>query len=310
MRSRLPPLNALRSFEAAARNGSFKDAANELYVSHSAISHQIKSLERHLGVELFVRKSRSVELTKQGKMYYPVIRDAFDRIADSTELLLSPMKADILTITLYSTFAIRWLIPRMPSFYARHKDIQIRLNTSQMDVDFLHDDVDLCVMIGSPDASDLHYDYLFSSEMYPVCSPALLTRNEPLNGPADLAAHTLLQVYPSDRDWRAWIRAHKLEDTLDPNSGLQFDSYDHALSTAVQGMGVALGMQPYIDRDIKSGYLVEAFPGARVAAPGEWYLVCRRDRARSEKVCHFRDWLQEQIIADPALHRDPARILQ
>jgi len=148
MRKKLPPLNALRTFEAAARNGSFKHAAAELCVSHSAVSHQIKQLESRLGVELFVRKARSVELSKRGQEYYPVLRAAFDQIAEGTERIFTPDQPGIITVQSYSTFAIRWLIPRLPSFRERHPEVFVRLHTSQWDVDFEHEDIDVCVLIG------------------------------------------------------------------------------------------------------------------------------------------------------------------
>ncbi len=297
MRKKIPPLNALRSFEAAARHGSFRNAAEELCVSHSAVSHQIKLLEENLGVELFVRKARSVELSKLGSIYYPVLRNAFDQIAEGTELLRSPQSSAVLTVQLYSTFAIRWLIPRLPSFYKTYPEIQIRLNTSQRDVNFEQEDVDLCVMIGSRASEKLHYDYLFSSELFPVASPSLITGETPLKRVEDLRQHTVLQVYPSKKDWYLWLDGVNLPD-IDLDGGLQFDSYDHALSTATQGLGVALGMQPYVSRDIKAGLLVELFPGQRISAAGEWYLVCRRERADNRNIAIFRQWLLEAIGND------------
>lgn len=300
MRKKIPPLTSLRSFEAAARKGSFKEAAEELCVSHSAISHQIKILENYLGVELFTRQARAVELTKLGKIYYPILRHAFDRIADGTALILSPQSSNILTVQLYSTFAIRWLIPRLPKFYAAFPEIQVRLNTSQHDVDFEHSDVDLCVMIGSRTSKELHYDYLFSPEIFPVASPSLAAGDYAITSPADLATHTILQVYPSEKDWYVWLDGVEAKG-VDPLSGLQFDSYDHALSTAMQGLGVALGMQPYVERDIRSGLLVELFPGKRVKAAGQWYLVCRQERADNEKVKAFRDWMLAEIASDSDL---------
>ena len=298
MRRVLPPLNALRSFEAAARHGSFKAAAEELCVSHSAISHQVKLLEQYLGMELFSRRSRAVELTRAGRAYYPVLRETFDRLADSTALLLTPKRQDVLTIQLYSTFAIRWLIPRLPDFQAKHPQINVRLNTSQRDVDFEHEDVDACVMIGTPSEDDLHYTFLFGAELLPVCSPSLLQGAAPLKTPQDLARQSLLQVYPSRRDWSVWLEAQGAGH-LNPDGGLQFDSYDHALSTAAQGLGVALGMQPYLAKDFRSGLLVEVFPGKRVRHDRDWYLVCRRERVTQPKIALFRDWLLAQVQADP-----------
>lgn len=298
MRRSLPSLNALRAFEAAARHASFRAAGEELCVSHSAISHQVRQLEQALGFDLFVRTARSVELTKSGKALYPVVRDAFDRIAECTETLLAPHRYDVLTVRLYSTFAVRWLIPRLPKFQAANPDIKFRLNSSQWDVDFDREDVDACIMIGSRSNEALQYDFLFSVEMFPVCSPRLLEGENALRVPEDLARHTLLQVYPSWRDWHFWLEHFRVEG-VDPDAGLQFDSYDHALASARAGVGVALGMQPYLAADLRAGALVEAFPGKRVRHDSDWYLVCRRERAGDMKIRRFREWLLAEIAADP-----------
>lgn len=300
MRKRLPPLNALRTFEAAARHCSFAAAGEELCVSHSAVSHQIRKLEQHLGLDLFLRVAKGVELTKSGRSYYPAIRDAFDRIAAGTDLILAPAAPDVVTLQLYSTFAIRWLIPRLPTFQQQFPNIRVRLHTSQSDVNFEHEDVDLCVMIGTPTHLELRYEYLFSSRVFPVCSPSLLQTGAPLEQPKDLANHVINHVYPSQRDWWVWLEANQVEG-LNLESDMQFDSYDLAFNAAVQSLGVSLGMEPFVNRDIDSGVLVEPFPGRRVFTPGDWYLVCRKDRSKNEKVSVFRDWLLEQVAADPAL---------
>jgi LysR family glycine cleavage system transcriptional activator len=300
MRKRLPPLNALRTFEAAARHGSFRAAGDELCVSHSAISHQIKKLEQYLGVELFLRVAKGVELSKAGSEYYPTIRSAFDRISDGTELILSPRAPGIVTVQVYSTFAIRWLIPRMPEFQARHPHVMVRLHTSQSDVNFEHEDVDMCVMIGTPSHTDLHYDHLFTCRVFPVCSPALLEGNNRLEEPQDLSAHTIIQVYPSEQDWWVWLEENQVHD-VNPNSGLQFDSYDLAYNTAVQGLGVALGMEPFVNRELEAGTLLEPFPGRRVFPHGDWYLACRSDKADNKEIRTFRDWLLQEIRKDETM---------
>jgi len=301
MRKKLPPLNALRTFEAAARNGSFKQAATELCVSHSAVSHQIKQLEGRLGVELFIRKGRSVELSKRGQEYYPVLRAAFDQIAEGTGRIFTPDLPGIITVQSYSTFAIRWLIPRLPSFRERHPEVFVRLHTSQWDVDFEHEDIDVCVLIGDGARAGLQYDFLFSSTIFPVCSPSLLVDGKPFDSLDDLRNQTLLQVYPSEKDWRTWLRANEVED-VDPNSGLQFDSYEMAWNTAMQGQGIALGMEPFVSRDIEAGLLVEPYPGRRVRTRGDWNLVYRKESANMEKLSKFRTWLLQEIDKDDTMH--------
>lgn len=304
-RRRLPPLNALRAFEAAARHGSFKDAAEELSVSQSAISHQVRGLEDWLGVELFERRTRAVELTPAARLYYPVLREAFDRILEGTEALLAPRAQDVLTVHVYSTFTIRWLFRRLPAFQRRHPGVQLRLATSQEDVDFGRDDVDAGILIGQPANPEVQYDYLFSCELFPVCSPAwLATHGEP-PGPAALRAPDLLQVYPSERDWWTWLDAQGVQG-VSPAAGPQFDSYELALTAAVQGIGIALGQQPYVQEDLAAGRLIELFPGRRVPNPNRWYLGCRRERAATPRIAALRAWLLEEIAADTGLIREAA----
>lgn len=297
MKRRLPSLNSLRAFEAAARHCNFRDAADELSVSHSAISHQVKFLEDYLSVELFVRKPRSVELTKTGHSYYLVLRDVLDRIADATNRILEPHSEHILTLQVYSTFAVRWLIPRLNGFRKAYPDFQIRLITSQFDVDFEHENMDLAVMIGEPTQPDIHYEYLYRSQVFPVCSPELLSGSRPLNQPADLIHHRILQVYPSEKDWAIWLSEQGVTD-INLESDVQFDSYDHALDAAAEGEGVALAMQPFAARDLRSGVLVEPFR-SRIRGNGDWYLVCRKERFQDRKIIIFRDWLLNEIQSDP-----------
>ena len=300
-RRRLPSLNALRAFEAAARHLSFKEAASELSVSQSAVSHQVKALEDYLGLALFTRRTRGIELTPKGGMYYPVLRNALDNIAEGTERIVSNSPVTVLTLQVYSTFTIRWLLPRLPDFQAEQDEIQVRLTTAQLDADFEHDDVDAAIMIGHSDNSALHYDHLFDAEMFPVCSAGYLERRrEQLQNPEDIPARELIQVYPSASDWPAWLEAQGISQ-VDMSKGLQLESYDLALSSAAQGMGIALGQQPYIARDLASGSLVELFPGRRVRNPRSWYLAYRRedrDQVNSEM---FRNWLLQQIADDEQL---------
>lgn len=272
MRS-IPPLNALRAFEAAARTGSFKGAAAELHVSQSAISHQIKNLEEILAVKLFERTARAVELTEVGRTYLPFLQQAFDFISDGTQLLTRVSREDVLTVRMYSTFAVRWLISRLHRFQERHSDLQVRLITSQLDPVFPDRDIDLAVVIGQAVEGRVHYEYLFSPTMFPVCSPRLLAARKRLKQPKDLSGFTILQVYPSAGDWAAWLAASGASN-VDPDSGIRFDSYDHALRMAARGMGVALAMQPYVSEDLVAGLLVAPLPRHTVPARGLVPRLC------------------------------------
>lgn len=308
MRS-IPPLNALRAFEAAARNGSFKEAALELHVSQSAVSHQIKHLEKVLSVKLFDRGTRAVVLTDAGRTYLPFLQQAFDSISDGTRMLTRVTREDVLTVRMYSTFAVRWLVSRLQRFQDRHPQLYVRLTTSQLDTAFPDQDIDLAVMIGQQTRGRVHYEYLFSPVMFPVCSPKLLTTRKRLRQPDDLADFTILQVYPSAADWATWLKATGAKG-VDPDSGLRFDSYDHALRMAARGMGVALAMQPYVSEDLAAGLLVAPLPEHTVPAPGNWYLVYMAEHENLRKISAFQAWLLEEIEADESLAGLRARELK
>jgi DNA-binding transcriptional LysR family regulator len=296
----IPPLNALRSFEAAARTGSFKDAAFELHVSQSAVSHQVKHLERFLEMTLFDRGTRTVTLTEAGRTYLPFLQQAFDSISDGTRLLTRVTPEVILTVRMYSTFAVRWLISRLHRFQHRHPELQVRLMTSQLDPVFRDQDFDLAVMIGQPRPGRVHYEYLFSPTMFPVCSPKLIAGRHRIKRPSDLSSHTILQVYPSAGDWAAWLEATGARG-VDPDGGLRFDSYDHALRMAARGMGVALAMQPYVSEDLAAGLLTAPLPRHTIPAPGNWYLVYMAEHRSLPKITAFQAWLLEEIGADESL---------
>jgi LysR family transcriptional regulator, glycine cleavage system transcriptional activator len=183
----------------------------------------------------------------------------------------------------------------------------VRLTTSQWNVDFAEQDTDLAIMIGEPEACKIRYDYLLSPRMFPVCSPALLRNEETLKSPAELANQTIIQVYPSADDWRSWLAATGTEG-IDPDSGISFDSYDHALKMAVRGLGVALAMQPYVGEDLSAGLLVNPFPELEVPVVGRWYLIYPESRARIRKIRQFREWLIGEVKQDPDLVHlvDPA----
>jgi DNA-binding transcriptional LysR family regulator len=290
-------MTALRAFESAARAGSFKIAADELNVSPSAVSHQIKHLEEYLGVLLFYRRARSIELTPAGRVFYPYLQTAFEHIEEGTRHLRDKRKTDELTIQTYSTIAVRWLMPRIQSFQSKHPKLVIRLITAQTDPDFADEAIDLAVVIATPESKRLTYTYLFTPTMFPVCSPQLISK---FTCPADLARAAILQVYPSRGDWPQWLAAHNIEG-VDPDSGLRFDSYDHALRMAARGHGVALAMQPYVDDDLATGVLQQMFPGMEVEAKSSWYLAWPASRSESRYVRAFARWLIHEVEHDPTL---------
>tara|TARA_R110002110_G_scaffold205066_7_gene417138 strand:- start:279341 stop:280276 length:936 start_codon:yes stop_codon:yes gene_type:complete len=305
-RRKLPPLNALRAFEVAARHQSFKDAAEELAVSQSAVSHQVKALEEYLCTTLFTRKTRAVELTRKGKLLYPILRNAFDSIWEGTQMLMEETSVSVLTLHVYSTFTMRWLLPRLPRFQEAHPNVQLRLHTSQADVNFAREDIDAAIMVGQPTDSKLHYDHLFDCELFPVCSPDYIKKNGPIKTPQDLAAHPILQVYPSAGDWHVWLEGNEITG-VSPDSGLQLESYDVALSSAMQGIGIALGQQPYVDDELDNGDLIELFPERRLRNTNRWYLACRTEKRHAPKLEALRAWLATEIENDhklPQLYKE------
>ncbi|WP_439101239.1 LysR substrate-binding domain-containing protein [Congregibacter sp.] len=298
----MPSLNSLRAFEAAARHLSLKRAAEELCVSQSAISHQIKALESQLGASLFLRKARGVELTSKGELYYPALRSAFNAIADATNLVMERQSRDVITLQVYATFAIRWLLPRLAKFQEAFPALQVRLHTNQSDADLAHNDIDAAIVIGNPPPS-LSAQFLFTSHMRPACSPEFLQNEGPLETPADIVGKPLLQVYPSSDDWLNWFKGVGLGPEGLVGS-LQLESYEVAINSAESGMGIMLGQEPYIDKRLKAGTLVEPIAGAKVKNPNSWHLVARPERWETPKLAALRSWLLVEIAADTSLAPD------
>ena len=297
MRSKLPPLNALRTFDAAGQTGSFKRAAEMLGVTQSAVSHQIKFLEGYLGLFLFQRSARGIELSPAGKEFHRHVHAGFLEIEHGVGALQRQMHPDALTIQTYSTIAVRWLMPRIQAFQRLYPQLVIRLITSQHDADFTDDACDIALQIGNPVGTRRQITYLFTPRLYPVCTPQLAAE---LTSIGDLARHTILQVYPSKQDWRIWLDHHGLT-TIDPDAGLRFDSYDHALRMAARGHGVALAMQPYATEDFAAGVLVCPFPGHEVRPGFSWFVVSPETRADNPHVRAFRQWVVKQVENDPSI---------
>lgn len=298
MRRQIPPLTALRAFEAAARLGSFRAAAEELNITQSAVSHQIAGLEERLGAALFRRTARRVELTEAGGLYYPFLRDAFDRISQGTELVLRAAKSDDLMVQVYVTVAVRWLVPRLHDFQATNPDILVRFNTSHFHWHFDPSTADLgMVCTGETDDPAYHYTFLAEARLVAVCSPALAQAGIGLRQPADLVNHAQLQLFNKAEDWQAWLQAAGVPN-LRGRTAPKFDSYLLALEAALDGQGVALAPHFLVAEDLKSGRLVAPF-NITCKQPGGWYLICMKERAQEPRIKRFTAWLQQQIKADP-----------
>ncbi|MBT5432388.1 MAG: transcriptional regulator GcvA [Alphaproteobacteria bacterium] len=290
---RLPPLNALRAFEAAARHLSFTRAAEELNVTQAAVSHQVKALEERLGVRLFERHGRGLWLTDEGEILLPYLRQAFDLIADGTDLIVSHDAHGPLSVTMLPTFAVRWFIPRLRQFQIKEPEIEVRMVTTERNVDFAREDVDCGIRYGTGDWPGLDSDKLFEDRYVAVCNPELLTRKPRLNRPEDLRHQTLLHE-SNDEDWRYWLSALHVAG-VDGSRGLFFDSSDLAMEAAAAGLGVALGSQIIMQDDLDEGRLVMPFGDLTDENLSHW-LVYPKGSARKPKVAAFRAWLLEEAV--------------
>ncbi|WP_375412894.1 transcriptional regulator GcvA [uncultured Bradyrhizobium sp.] len=294
MTARLPSLNGLRAFEAAARHLSFTHAATELNVTQTAISHQIKRLEQELGIRLFVRQNRALTLTKQAKEYLPGIRAAFNDLRLATDRLLRRENDHVLTISTLASLAAKWLLPRLSAFQEAHPGIDVRITTSTSLVDFGSGDVDAAIRYGRGQWPGLRADWLMADQLFPVCSPALLSGSKPLRCPEDLAHHVLLHSTNNDDDWRLWLTAAGLPTTIAKQHGVTFDLILMVVQAAIDGIGVAIGRTSYVQDDIAKGRLVVPFDITLPADAG-FYLVSPAGAADSPKLSAFRQWLVASV---------------
>jgi LysR family transcriptional regulator, glycine cleavage system transcriptional activator len=309
MARRLPPLNSLRAFEAAARHLSFTRAAEELHVTPAAISHQIKALEDHLGVKLFRRLSRAVLLTEAGQACVAGLSDAFDRMAVALERLRAQECTGSLTVSTSPALAAKWLVPRLERFQQLHPEIDVRVSAAMRLVDFAREDVDVAIRYGRGSYPGLLAELLLTNEVVPVCAPALLEGACPLRTPQDLRHHALLHDDTSTSDgaypnWPMWLRAAGLED-IDPSRGPRFDYPGLVLDAAAAGRGVALALSTVAAADLAAGRLVTPFAVA-APTPFAYYIVCPEATAERPKVAAFRHWLRAEAERDSAAAGAPA----
>ena len=310
---RLPPLNALRVFEAAARHLSFKEAANELSITQAAVSHQVKSLEDYLGVELFRRAGRGVQLTEAARACLPMLREGFDALARAVEILHERNEETSLIITAPPVFTARWLMPRLADFSAREPKVEVRVVASSKMVDagaldsaVLTGSLDLReeasgveIHLGSGDYPGYRADKLFEVSTVAVASPELVKGPPALAKPEDLAHHVLLHddamnLVAGGEAWRKWLQVAGVADKVDGGKGPHFSSNILSLEAASQRLGVALALKPLVDADLKSGRLVSPFPVA-LRPQGSYWLVCPEVIAERPAIRAFRAWLLQQV---------------
>ncbi|MDP6389374.1 MAG: transcriptional regulator GcvA [Alphaproteobacteria bacterium] len=294
MATLLPPLKSLPVFEAAARHLSFTKAAGELNVTQAAVSHQIKGLEDWLGIDLFRRYNRRLALTEAGQAYLPSVRDSLDALARATENLRGTEETGALTVSVLTSFAATWLMPRLRYFRASHPEIDVRIDAEDGLADFAAGDVDLAIRYGHGDYPGMRVDRLMTEDIFPVCSPRLLEGPHPLRRPEDLRHHTLLHDTKRD-DWQRWLMAAGFEDYYSSH-GPAFNFANMVLDAAIAGDGVALGRSAIAEEALADGRLVKPFD---VSLPAEfaYYIVTPEATADRPKIVAFREWFLEEGAA-------------
>ena len=302
MRSNLPPLNGLKTFEAAARHLNFSRAAAELHVTPSAVSHQIKGLEARIGQTLFRRDGKALNLTEAGGILLRGAQSAFGHLSRAMDSQHALNHTPVLTVSVPPSVAMKWLVPRLETFRHRHPDIDVRISTDIELPSLIAGDVDIAVHYGSGDYPGLAAELLVANSVAPMCNPKLCRGDPPLRRPEDLRYFILLHDIGGDEagnpayDWGAWLARHGVGD-VDATLGLRFNTSADVLNAAVAGAGVAIGKTALAVDDLKSGRLVCLFD-AVTAEQSAYYVVSAPDSAVREKIAPFRDWLFEEFAAN------------
>lgn len=290
LRSHLP-LNALRAFEASARHLSFTRAAIELCVTQAAVSHQVKSLEAQLNVTLFKRLPRGLMLTSEGETLLPVVRDSFDRIAQTLSQFEGGHYREVLTVGAVGTFAVGWLLPRLPAFQTRYPFIDLRLSTHNNRVDVAAEGLDYAIRFGAGAWHGTEACELLEAPLTVLCVPQLA---EQLHAPEDVLKHTLLRSYRAD-EWSLWLQAAGLPaDTLVPRS-IIFDSSLAMMEAALQGIGVALAPAMMFSRQLENDVIRQPFDVG--ISTGSYWLTRLQSRAETPAMLAFKGWMRESVNA-------------
>ncbi|MGJ3247352.1 MAG: transcriptional regulator GcvA [Elainellaceae cyanobacterium] len=289
-------LNALQVFEAVARHLSFQNAADELDVTSTAVSHQIKLLEKELGMPLFRRRPRPLTLTPAGEQLFPAVQESLDTLAGAIARLKQTNNPTDLTVSVLNVFAAKWLVPRLPDFQHQYPDVDVRLQTSHSAVDLQARTVDMAIRYGRGEYPGLEVCRLMTDEFTPVCSPRLLADGESITKPEDLAHHSLVHFewlnYGSDApSWKNWLALAGLNH-IDPDRGLRFDDESLAIQAAIAGQGIALCSSIHTFDDIKLGFLHKPLD---LALPGLTYsAVYLKKHPKEPLILKFVDWLIDQ----------------
>jgi LysR family glycine cleavage system transcriptional activator len=301
MPSHPPPLTALRYFEAAARHLSFAEAAREVFVTPGAVSHQVKRLEAYVARPLFERHHRRVALTEAGVQLSSQLQVLFAQMNEAVRQVKAPRQPAIRVSALPSLGA-KWLVPRLHRFEAAYPTVRVRIDTSDHLVNFAYESVDIALRYGEGKYNGVHVERLMAADAFPVCSPRLLRNGRArLKEPADLKWHTPLHDESSDRakgmpNWVTWLKAAGVNQ-VDPRRGPVFSSIHLAIEAALAGHGVAMGIAPLVEQDLRNGRLIRPF-ALKLANPFSFWMVCQRKRANDPVIRKFSNWLLDEAAGN------------
>jgi LysR family glycine cleavage system transcriptional activator len=295
MLRRLPPLNALKAFEAAARHESFTRAAEELCVTQGAVSHQVKALEAELGIKLFNRERQRLVITDAGREYLTVLRDSFDRIAVGTERLIQRQSSGVLTVSTSPDFAAKWLVNRLGRFAEAHPGIDLRISATLHHVDFAREDVDLAVRHGDGSWPGLDVARLSTEQLFAVCSPKLLRGRQRISKPSDVLKFPLLHL-DDRKDWAKWLEAAGVAGT-ELSHGPVLNRASMVIDAAVDGQGIALARTTLAAWDLINGRLIRPLVETLRLSKTYW-IICPKATSTLPKITTFRDWLLAEAADD------------
>lgn len=296
--ARLPTLNGLQAFEATARHLSFAQAAQELNLTPSAVSYQVRTLEDRLGVELFTRLNRAILLTEEGQMLFPDLREAFARMHGAVDRLSADTPENVLVVSTGPSFAAKWLAPRLFSFMDEHPEIEVRISANLKLVDFNRDGIDVGIRFGEGNYPDLETRWLIGDELTVLCSPQFLASHK-LVTPQDVPLLPLiidesLSFNPVSPTWEKWLAMAGVQQNGDVR-GVHFNHADHAIDAAVRGTGLALARTSLSRTDMDTGLLVEPFPDLRIGTDMAFYLVMPPAARNKPKVQAFTRWILREF---------------
>lgn len=287
---RLPSLNALRAFVSVAHSHSVIAAANELFVTPSAVSHQLKRLEEELEVDLFVRSGKGLALTPEGQNYFEQLREVFDRIEVATARVRKKKEDRVVTVTTVPVFAIKWLVKRLADFHTQYPDIEVRLGTSYKTFDLNVSGHDLGIRWGSGRWQGMHSVKLMSEVVQPVCSPGFLAANGPMTAEKKELSSRLIHMDASRDEWRLWFSLNGWTYPESPVS-MCFSEPTSAIQAAIDGLGIALGPHALVDDDLKSGRLIPAHQRT-IEMHQAYYMVFPSKTGLSKAATVFADWIR------------------